>query len=232
MTRPDERPEETFDLDKFEMTLERAQTTMRGLLLMNSKLIAERNSLLAEREAMKALIEEQAEEVWQQTCRADLLAEQGEAMKAAAVSLAAWCRMDLASGAWGDPSNNRRSSYERLAALLPDAGLPALASLDEPLPTDEETFESMRAMAEDEPRCPTCGRPADEREPFPNNVPGTYSCPNPFHAAEPREGGAMSANEQVVTPCHPVASGAGYDCSCGECLYRRGLAAEPPKEES
>jgi len=29
-----------------------------------------------------------------------------------------------------------------------------------------------------------------------------------------------------VTPGHPVQAGAGYDCSCGECLHRRGLQAQ------
>lgn len=31
-----------------------------------------------------------------------------------------------------------------------------------------------------------------------------------------------------VTPGHPVRAGAGYDCNCGECLYRRRVASQVP----
>ncbi len=27
----------------------------------------------------------------------------------------------------------------------------------------------------------------------------------------------------IVTPCHPVKAGAGYDCQCGKCLHRRAM---------
>lgn len=42
----------------------------------------------------------------------------------------------------------------------------------------------------------------------------------------PADWRAAAMTAPYVTPGHPVMAGAGYDCSCGECLYRRSLQAQ------